>query len=137
MNPLFEEYKQAKEATDRLASQLYSEFMSLKTIEEKFKLAYEYGTDYLREQGWYCPHVRTSEGEVSMYDDMYIERHQTIQLDDLISDMLSDLEVEWDHDNDKAMFESVYVEAINQDTPLAAVVRDMLDNGIRSGTFDW
>lgn len=135
---IFEQYKQAKEVTERLASQLYSAFMSLETVEEKFKLVLDYGDEFLREERYYCPHIRLKDGsEVSLYDDLYVERHQTLALDSLTEDLLSDLEVEWDDSDEKAMILKVYVEAINQDTPAAAIVRDMLKQGIRSGRWDW
>jgi len=138
MKELLEQYKQAKSVADGLASQLYMAFMSTNTVEEKFKLVYEFGSDFLREDCFYCPHGKLKDRtEVSLYDDLYVERHQTINLDNLISDLLSDLDVKWDDSDDMAMFLSVHVEAINQDTPLGVVVRDMLKNGLRSGTFDW
>ncbi|MNC19271.1 hypothetical protein D3C75_672000 [compost metagenome] len=138
MKELLEQYKAAKAVADGLESQLYMAFMQLKTVEEKFKMVNEFGTDFLKEEGYYCPHVKLkNRKEVSLYDDLWVQRHQTLTLSDLIEDMLSDLDVEWDENDEVAMFESVYVEAINQDTALAAIVRDMLDSGIRAGTFDW
>lgn len=138
MKELLEQYKAAKSVADGLASQLYMAFMSTKTIEEKFKLVLEYGDEFLREDHWYCPHVRTSKGEVSMYDDLWVQRHQTLTLEQLMEGVYDDFEgIDWDSEDYLAQQIAQAGAAVNQDTASAAVLRDMLENGIRAGTFDW
>lgn len=138
MKELLEQYKAAKSVADGLASQLYMAFMSTKTVEEKFKLVLEYGDEFLREEGYYCPHVRTSEGEVSLYDDLWVQRHQTLTLEQLMEGVYDDFEgIDWDSEDYLAQQIAQAGAAVNQDTASAAVLRDMLENGIRAGTFDW
>jgi enolase len=130
MKELLEQYKQAKEVADGLASQLYAAFMSTTTVEEKFKLVLEYGDEFLREEGYYCPHVRTSEGEVSMYDDLWVEQ--------LMEGIYDDCEeIDWDSEDHLSQQLATAAAVINQDTAVAVVLRDMLNKGIRAGTFDW
>ncbi|MNI43756.1 hypothetical protein D3C73_980970 [compost metagenome] len=138
MKELLEQYKAAKEVADGLASQLYVAFMSTSTVEEKYKLVLEYGDEFLREEGYYCPHVRTSKGEVSLYDDLYVERHQTLTLDQLMDCIYDDFDlIDWDADDIEAEQIKHAGAVVNQDTARAAILRDMLNNGIRAGTFDW
>lgn len=138
MKELLEQYKQAKEVADGLASQLYAAFMSTTTVEEKFKLVLEYGDEFLREEGYYCPHVRTSEGEVSMYDDLWVERHQTLTIEQLMEGIYDDCEeIDWDSEDHLSQQLATAAAVINQDTAVAVVLRDMLNKGIRAGTFDW
>lgn len=138
MKELLEQYKQAKSVADGLASQLYMAFMSTNTVEEKFKLILEYGDEFLREEGYYCPHVRTSDGEVSLYDDLWVQRHQTLTLEQLVEGVYDDFDgIDWDSEDYLAQQIAQAGAAVNQDTPAAAVLRDMLNNGIRAGTFDW
>lgn len=138
MKELLEQYKQAKSVADDLASKLYMAFMSTDTVEEKFKLVLEYGDEFLREEGWYCPHVRTSEGEVSLYDDLYVERHQTLTIEQMMESLYDDCEeIDWDSEDYLSQQIAYASAAINQDTAAAAVLRDMLNKGIRAGTFDW
>lgn len=123
---------------DGLASQLYMAYMSTETVEEKFKLVLEYGDEFLREEGYYCPHVRTSEGEVSLYDDLYVERHQTLTIEQLLDCLYDDFDlIDWDAEDIEAQQIKHAAAAVNQDNARAAILRDMLNKGIRAGTFDW
>lgn len=112
--------------------------MATPTIEEKFKLVLEYGDDFLREECYYCPHVRTSKGEVSLYDDLYVERHQTLTIEELLDCLYDDCEfINWDADDIEAQQVEHAAATINQDTGRAAILRDMLSKGLRAGTHDW
>lgn len=138
MKELLEQYKQAKEVADGLASQLFAAYMSTDTVEEKFKLVLEYGDEFLREECYYCPHVRTSEGEVSLYDDLWVERHQTLTIEQLLDCLYDDFDlIDWDAEDIEAQQIKHAAAAVNQDTARAAILRDMLNKGIRAGTFDW
>lgn len=138
MKELLEQYKAAKEVADGLASQLFAAFMSTDTVEEKFKLVLEYGDEFLNEEGYYCPHVRANGSEVSLYDDLWVERHQTLTLEQLIESLYDDFDgIDWDSEDFLAQQIAHADVAVNQDTAAAAILRDMLENGIRAGTFDW
>lgn len=138
MKELLQQYKLAQELADELASQMYSVFMSIGTVEEKFKLVLEYGDVFLREESYYCPHVRTSEGEVSLYDDLYVERYQTLTIEQLIESVFDDCDgVDWDSEDYLNQQITCAPALINLDTPESAILRDMLNKGIRAGRFDW
>lgn len=139
MKELLDQYKQATEVARDLASQMYAIFMSTPTLEEKFKLVLQYGDAFLREEGYYCPHVRLSNGkEVSLYDDLYIERHQTLTLETMVECIYDDYaDIDWDSEDTLAQQIAHAGAVVNQDTTNAAILRDMLSKGIRSGTFDW
>lgn len=117
---------------------MYVVFMSTKTVEEKFKLVLEYGDEFLREESWYCPHVRTSKGEVCLNTDIYVERHQTLTLENMMEWIYDDFEgIDWDSDDYLNQQIEQAGAVVNLDTPTAAILRDMLNKGIRAGTFDW
>lgn len=138
MKKLLQQYKLAQELADELASQMYSVFMSIGTVEEKFKLVLEYGDVFLREESYYCPHVRTSKGEVSLYDDLYVERYQTLTIEQLIESVFDDCDgVDWDSEDYLNQQITCATTLINLDTPESAILRDMLNKGIRAGRFDW
>lgn len=141
LKELLEQYRQAKSVADELASKMYEAFMATPTLEEKFKLVLEYGDEFLREEGYYCPHVRTSKGEVCLYDDLYVERHQTLTVEELLDCLYDDCDfINWDAE-DIEDIEAQQLEhaaaTINQDTARAAILRDMLSKGLRAGTHDW
>lgn len=138
MKELLKQYQEAKEVADGFASQMYTAFMETATVEEKFKLILEYGDEFLREQGCYCPHVRTSKGEVSMYDDLWVERHQTLTIEQLMEGIYDEIDdIDWDSEDYLTQQLETAAAVINQDIPAAAILRDMLNKGIRAGTFDW
>ena len=139
MKELLEQYKAAKTAADDLASRMYMAFMSTNTVEEKFKLVLEYGDDFLKEESYYCPHVHLNNGEeVALYDDLYIERHQTLTLETIVECIYDDYaDIDWDSEDILAQQIAHAGAVVNQDTANAAILRDMLSKGIRSGTFDW
>lgn len=138
MKELLEQYKAAKSVADGLASQLYMAYMSTKTVEEKYKLVLEYGDEFLREEGYYCPHVRTSKGEVCLHSDLYVERHQTLTIEQLQDCLYDDFDlIDWGAEDYEAQMVEHAGAAINQDNARAAILRDMLNKGIRAGTFDW
>lgn len=138
LKELLEQYRQAKSVADELASKMYEAFMATPTLEEKFKLVLECGDEFLREEGYYCPHVRTSKGEVCLYDDLYVERHQTLTVEELLDCLYDDFDlIDWDAEDIEAQQIKHAAAAVNQDTARAAILRDMLNKGIRAGTFDW
>lgn len=143
---VFEQYKVAKQQVAELEGQLWDAFMGLETIEEKFKMVLEHGDDFLGEDSSYCPHVDLADGtEISMYDDLYWERRETKTLTELFS-TLSDADelargpdepYVWEDEAVRARLLETYVVAINLDIPVAAIIRDMLESGLRAGTWDW
>lgn len=69
----------------------------------------------------------TGTADISLYDDLHWERHETRTIDDLIEHTLDDIEEEED--------ELEYI--LKSDNPRAVVIRDMLKSNIGTATFDW
>ncbi|MNC07918.1 hypothetical protein D3C75_554830 [compost metagenome] len=135
---VLEQYRAAVKAAESLKGQVFDLYKALPTLEEKFRFVLDNGSDFLKEENWYCPHVRTSEGEVSMYDDLYWERRETNDIDVLYEMILDNMEFAEDDESDyDDMLANRYVEMLNQDSPPAAVLRDMLKQGIGRATHDW
>lgn len=146
MTNVFEQYKQVKGQLAELEGQLWGAFMRLDTIEEKFKMVLEHGDAFLSEDGCYCPHIELANGtEVSMCDDLYWERRETKDLTELLSTLQDADELQrdpgepyaWEDEAVRARLLENYVVAINLDIPVAAIIRDMLESGLRAGTWDW
>ncbi|MNL18391.1 hypothetical protein D3C87_1395340 [compost metagenome] len=45
--------------------------------------------------------------------------------------------IDWDSEDYPSQQIAQAGATVNLDTPLAAILRDMLNEGIRAGTFDW
>lgn len=137
-NVVLEQYRAAVTAAADLESQVFKIFMALPSLEEKLKFVIDNGFAYLKEDSWYCPHVRTSAGEVSLYDDLYWERRQTYEIDRLYEMIFDDMDgPDIDDLSYDEMLETCHAQMVNHDSPAAAVLRDMLTNGIGTATHDW
>lgn len=133
-----EKYRAAVKAADDLKETVFDVYMSLPSLEQKFRFVLDNGIGFLKEERWYCPHVRTSEGEVSMYDDLYWERRETNEIDVMYEMILDQMEFDENDDSDyDDMLANRYAEMLKQDSPPAAILRDMLEKGIGRATFDW
>lgn len=95
---------------------------------------------YYPEDGSFTGH--DVKGEISLYDDLHWERHETMYLSDIVEGAYSEildnadehLQKELDSGDEEAQ---VYAIMEYADGSWCRVVRAFLDNGIGSGTFDW
>jgi len=135
---VLEQYRAAVSTAADLESQVFKIFMALPSLEEKLKFVIDNGFEFLKEEGWYCPRVRTSAGEVSLYDDLYWERRETNSLDRIYEMIFDDMEgPDVDDMSYDEMLVACHAQMVNHDSPAAAILRDMLTQGIGYATHDW
>jgi pyridoxine 5'-phosphate synthase PdxJ len=115
-------------------------YAALETIEERFKMVLEFGSDYLGSDSYYCGHVELEDGtEVSLYDDLYWEKYETKTMYELMAKVAETHtgKYVWQKDEVRAALLNDYECALNQDTPAAAVLRDFLELGLNEATYNW
>ena len=146
-------------AAQAAASAACLEWFSGLPLSQKAYVVLTQDHEYLKEDPYYCGHVcvleddgdgETVEGsEVSLYDDLYWERHQTFTTKSILDSALDDWtdqvgkRVRFDGDLEKyqqarkdqiAEFCTELEKAHGAD---AAVARDLLGSNIKEVTFDW
>lgn len=122
--------KEIHEKTKVSRAELFNKFVTL-TLNEKIDLYCEahankshiFLDDFLKKDGYY----HTCEG-VSLYDELYWERHETLSLSDVF---------DWVHDDfdEEAGGLAEFIKI--SDKPRIKVFRDLLLNNIGSATYDW
>lgn len=134
-----EKYRAAVKQVEELRLKVRAGFEGLPTLEDKFKFVLELGYDFLDEDGWYCGHLELEDGtEISLYDDFYWERHETRDISWFFDEMYRTFADKYLYGEElKAAMLANYTEILNQDTPHATVVRDLLEQGTGKATFDW
>ena len=140
MQELLARYQQTMADAAELQTEVFNTFNGLETLEERFKMVLEFGTDFLGSQGYYCEHLELEDGtEISLYDDLHWEKYETKTLRELLSKLVETHTGKylWKADEIQAALLADPAGALNQDTPSAAVVRDFLDKAIAEATFDW
>ena len=125
-------YFASLELQKELGKNLLAWFKGL-SLSEKCYYAAIHPVDFLKHDTYYCPADRN----VSLYDDLYWERYETKDLS-YIFELASESWEGWD------------VEKVDQDNwcesaaalptmegSKAAVLRDMLENCLKSARYDW
>lgn len=138
LSTLITEYNEAAANLATMKSRVASEYEKLQPLEQ-FKLVIDLGADFLGREIYYCPHLTLADGtEVSLYDDLYWEKYETKNIMELIEGAYEDFTGKWVTRAELCdALQSCYVEVFNQDTAKAAVLRDMIQQGIGSGKHDW
>lgn len=139
MTELIAQYREAVRTMNNLKSQVLEAFNALPSLEAKLQFVGENGSDFLEHERYYCPHVKVNGVEVSLYDDLYWDRNQTMDLDDVIERMIENLmdDVEVEDDDTAYLIQRYTKELINLNSHWAAIGRDMLSQGIGRATHDW
>lgn len=115
--------------------------------------------EYLPEENYYCGHVNVLEddgdgfptegAEVSLYDDLYWERHEAQSTRNILDSAFDDWceqtgkvvrfqgDLEKFKEDRKNLFAEFCVGLETAYGPAAAVARDLLNNNLKAATFDW
>lgn len=151
-------YQAAVDAQNQLSAAMREWFSGL-LLSQKAYVVMNQDHDYLGEDTWYCGHVTelvddgdgfpVKGGEVSLYDDLFWERNQTKHTADILDDAFSEwldskgLRPAFNGDLEKYKEErnnlcaEFCADIENALGAHAAVARDMLNNNIKLGIFDW
>ncbi|UMO76466.1 hypothetical protein DNAM_390 [Pseudomonas phage BroderSalsa] len=138
---LKESIKKANEGVQALVGEAIA-FSTDKSndFEDRLQVALELEGSY-PEEGYYNGNVLDE--HISLYDDLNWERHETKYLSDLVDHALDQLYDEAVKEDPEELLsfsdetESLKARIEGSDLPVCQVIRDFLDSGIGSGTFDW
>lgn len=138
---LITQYREALAVANALKCQVFDAYMALPTLTDKLLFVLDNGLDFLKEDPWYCPHIKRADGrEVSLYDDLYWERRETMDLMDFLENATESLTDDVDvgeQDSLEEILRNYPDQILELDTASAVIVRDMLTKGIGRATYDW